>query len=45
MAVINVGVAVFYAIFASAELQPWALDNPVRENQRNIQEEINLSTV
>ncbi|XP_016664263.1 probable vesicular glutamate transporter eat-4 [Acyrthosiphon pisum] len=43
--VISLAVAVFYAIFASAELQPWAVDKPVKENQRNIQEEVNLMAV
>ncbi|XP_016662575.1 vesicular glutamate transporter 1 isoform X2 [Acyrthosiphon pisum] len=43
--VISLAMAVFYAIFASAELQPWAVDIPVKENQRNIQEEVNLTAV
>jgi len=29
--------AVFYAVFASAEIQPWA-DEPVEENQQNMVE-------
>lgn len=45
MAVISLAMAVFYAIFASAELQPWAFDKPVKENQRNMQEEVNLVDV
>ncbi|XP_060871214.1 probable vesicular glutamate transporter eat-4 isoform X2 [Metopolophium dirhodum] len=43
--VISLAVAAFYAIFASAELQPWAVDKPVKENQRNMQEEVNLTAV
>jgi len=31
---------VFYAIFASAEVQPWG-DEPVEENQQNIVENDN----
>jgi len=43
--VINLAAAVFSAIFISAELQPWAIDKPVKENQRNMQEEVNLVDV
>ncbi|XP_008186280.1 probable vesicular glutamate transporter eat-4 [Acyrthosiphon pisum] len=45
VAVINLAVAVFYVIFASAELQPWAVDKPVKESQRNMQEEVNLTAL
>ncbi|KAL4142146.1 hypothetical protein QTP88_004663 [Uroleucon formosanum] len=40
MAIICFGAAVLYAIFASAELQPWA-DEPVEKNQKNIVENDN----
>jgi len=33
-------VAILYAIFASAELQPWAADEP-EQNQQNIVENDN----
>jgi len=33
--------ALLYAIFASAELQPWAADKPEEENQQNIVENEN----
>jgi len=42
MAIICFAVAVLYAIFASAEIQPWAADEPVEENQQNMVE--NLKT-
>jgi len=35
-------VAVFYAIFASAAVQPWA-DDPIEENQQNMIENDNKS--
>lgn len=38
MAIICFAVAAFYAIFASAEIQPWAADEPVEENQQNMVE-------
>ncbi|KAL4084302.1 hypothetical protein QTP88_028127 [Uroleucon formosanum] len=38
MAIICFAVAAFYAIFASAEIQPWAADEPVEENQQNMKE-------
>jgi len=34
-------VAVLYVIFASAELQPWAADEPDEENHQNIVENDN----
>ncbi|KAL4084155.1 hypothetical protein QTP88_027988 [Uroleucon formosanum] len=40
MGTICFAVAVFYDIFASAEVQPWAAENPVEEN-RQIMVEIN----
>ncbi|XP_060871566.1 probable vesicular glutamate transporter eat-4 [Metopolophium dirhodum] len=42
MAIIYFAVAVLYAIFSSAETQPWAADEPVEENQQNMVE--NLKT-
>jgi len=38
MGTICFAVAVFYDIFASAEVQPWAAENPVEENRRIIVE-------
>ncbi|XP_003244469.2 probable vesicular glutamate transporter eat-4 [Acyrthosiphon pisum] len=42
MMIICFAAAVFYAIFASAELQPWA-DESVEENQQNIVENDNIN--
>lgn len=44
MAVKYLAVALFYANYASAKLQPWA-DEPVEENQRNMIENVNLPDV
>jgi len=40
MTIICFAVAVLYAIYASAELQPWA-DESVEENQQNVIENDN----
>jgi len=40
LTIICFAVAVFYAIFGSAELQPWA-DESVEENQQNVIENEN----
>ncbi|XP_022164551.1 vesicular glutamate transporter 2-like [Myzus persicae] len=45
MAVIYISVAVFYAIFGSAEIQPWAEDKLVKEDQRNMHEGAVLTAV
>jgi len=45
VAVICLAVAVFYAIFGSAEIQPWAEDKPLKENQRNMHGEVILPDV
>jgi len=42
MAIICIMVAVLYAVFGSVELQPWAADNPVEENQQNVVENNNI---
>jgi len=44
MAVKYLAVALFYANYASAKLQPWA-DDPVEETQRNMIENVNLPDV
>jgi hypothetical protein len=36
MAVICLAMATCYGIFASAEVQPWAADRSVEENQQDI---------
>ena len=42
MAIICFAVSVLYAIYASGELQPWAADEPVKENQQNMVENENI---
>jgi len=34
-----------YSIFGSAEIQPWAADKPVEENQQNLVENKDLQSV
>ncbi|XP_022164457.1 vesicular glutamate transporter 2-like isoform X2 [Myzus persicae] len=45
VAVVCLASAVFYAIFGSAEIQPRTDDKPVKENQRNMHEEVVLTAV
>jgi len=45
MAVICLTMATFYDILGSAEIQPWAEDKPVEENQQNLVENENLPSV
>jgi hypothetical protein len=45
LAVACLALATSYAIFASAEIQPWAADKPVEENQENIIENDDLPSV
>jgi len=45
LAVVCLALATSYAIFASAEIQPWAADKPVEENQQDIIENDDLPSV
>jgi len=43
--ILCLAVAVFYAIFPSAEIQPWAEDKPAKEKLLTMHEEYILPTV
>jgi len=45
MAVMCLTMTTVYAIFGSAEIQPWAADKPVELNQQNTGKNKDLSSV
>jgi len=45
MAVLCLTMGTLYAVFGSAEIQPWAADKPVEEIQQNLVENENLPSV